>query len=227
MNNRKSIPSKTKKTIFKEAQSRCPFCGEESIDTLEIHHILEKSLGGTDTPENLILVCSNCHSKITAGAITNSDVLKKKQNLSSEQNMKPSKTEAKIFNISTGINTGIIGETVTIKNYKGSTTKILPPEGAIASNLHMRNYVKRLIDRYNEFKKADKNVGNFKYSIIYGAINREFKCKWDLVPVNRFEELVEYLKMRIDKTILGKAHKSRGQKNYSTFEEYLREHNSI
>jgi 5-methylcytosine-specific restriction endonuclease McrA len=55
---RKPIPSRTKKLIFQEAQSQCPFCGESDIDVLEIHHIDNDT--DNHSPENLILSCSNC-----------------------------------------------------------------------------------------------------------------------------------------------------------------------
>jgi len=36
----------------------CEICGSEAVD---IHHILLKSLGGTDDAENLIALCRKCH----------------------------------------------------------------------------------------------------------------------------------------------------------------------
>lgn len=42
---------------------KCKICKKES-SSLEKHHILPKSLGGTDCEDNLISICSNCHEKI-------------------------------------------------------------------------------------------------------------------------------------------------------------------
>ena len=42
---------------------KCKICKKES-SSLEKHHILPKSLGGTDCEDNLISVCSSCHEKI-------------------------------------------------------------------------------------------------------------------------------------------------------------------
>lgn len=36
---------------------------------VECHHIVERNEGGLDTPENLLPVCSNCHSKIHEGML--------------------------------------------------------------------------------------------------------------------------------------------------------------
>ena len=222
MTNKKSIPVKTQKQIYQEANSQCAFCPEKNTDTLEIHHIYERANGGGNESMNLILVCANCHEKITVGSIPKADIIQKKYELMLKRKSitKDIIPQAKIFNISTTTNNGIIGETVNIKTQK-NRLNILPPSGSIASDLHRRNYIKLLIDRYNEYKKADKTVGNFKYQLIYGAIIREFKCKWDLVPLSKFEELAMYLQSRIDKTILGRTQKSRGIKNYSTFEAFL------
>ena len=46
---------------FSEAHERCWRCGYET--KLEKCHIVPYSLGGQDTAENLILLCSMCHSE--------------------------------------------------------------------------------------------------------------------------------------------------------------------
>ena len=135
--------------------------------------------------------------------------------------MKPENKSGNSVNVSDSVNTGIIANTVNIKTNLKSKPKMSYPIGSIGNVLIKRNYVKYLIDRYNEYKKADKNVGNYKYALIYNAIIREFKSKWDFIPETRFEELVIYLQNRIDKTILGRTQKSRNHKNYESFEEYV------
>ena len=216
------IPEKIKKKIFQEANSSCPFCGENDVNALEIHHIYDRSKNGGNEAENLILVCSNCHSKITYGGISRSEVMKKKLMLIGKiLEMNPKSKPTQNVNVNNSINTGIIANTVNIKTNKKNVPKLSYPANSIGSDLLKRNYIKYLIDRYNEYKKADKNIGDFKYSIIYRAILREFKAKWDYVPLTRFEELVSYLQNRIDKTILGKTQKSRNHNNYETFEQYI------
>ncbi|MCM3711484.1 HNH endonuclease [Sporosarcina luteola] len=44
-----------------EAQERCWRCGCEA--RLERCHIVPKSLGGTNSPENLVLLCKRCHNE--------------------------------------------------------------------------------------------------------------------------------------------------------------------
>ena len=54
------------KEILKERMEdigKCELCGSKR--GLELHHCIPYSLGGEDTEDNLILVCSVCHSKLT------------------------------------------------------------------------------------------------------------------------------------------------------------------
>lgn len=48
------------------AKDRCAFCGNEAREVLELHHIVPRSAGGTDSPGNLIPLCANCHRKVHA-----------------------------------------------------------------------------------------------------------------------------------------------------------------
>lgn len=47
---------------------QCKKCKAKNT-RLEVHHILEKINGGTDTPDNLITLCSDCHGKIHMGTM--------------------------------------------------------------------------------------------------------------------------------------------------------------
>jgi hypothetical protein len=39
----------------------CEKCGNENYNILQVHHIIEKSKGGTNEFSNLLLLCPNCH----------------------------------------------------------------------------------------------------------------------------------------------------------------------
>lgn len=227
MQKRKAIPQKTKKLIWQEASNMCAFCDNTDVDVLQIHHIIDWAKDGTDEVENLILVCSNCHNKITNGSITTVEVFKAKMNLRSQNALTTPKSNvlkfpspSNVIQFEKSTNTGIVANNFHI-NTRNKTVKIEPPQGTIASDRDKRNYVKRLIEIYQDFKKADRNIDKMKYGLIYSAIKREFKCKWDLIPIWRFEELASFLQRRIDNTILGKNYKARGRRNYKTFEEFL------
>lgn len=218
---RKTIPKKVEKLIFQEANSSCSFCLENDVNTLEIHHIHEVSEGGSSEAENLILVCSNCHSKITHREISQQEVYQKKlKNLTSSNSTTQPQPQRNI-NIVDSVNNGVVAQSVasvTIKTSKSSVT-VPPPAGSIGGDLEKNNYAKYLIDRYHEFKKADMGRAKMNYTIFYGNIKKEFGAKWDHLPLGKFEQLCVYLKMRIDKTILGKSRRAKGQKSYSSFDE--------
>jgi hypothetical protein len=42
----------------------CYFCHEQDTHILETHHVVPRRFGGTDSPENLVRVCPNCHSRL-------------------------------------------------------------------------------------------------------------------------------------------------------------------
>jgi len=57
-----------RKSVFKRDGGRCQRCGcnvsmsqMDSQKTAETHHLIPKSAGGPDTPENLLLLCRSCH----------------------------------------------------------------------------------------------------------------------------------------------------------------------
>ena len=57
-------------TDWDEAHKRCWRCGHDS-SRLERCHIIPKSLGGSNKPENLVLLCNPCHKE--APDVTNKD----------------------------------------------------------------------------------------------------------------------------------------------------------
>jgi DNA replication protein DnaC len=78
MNKRKPIPPENERYIWQEAEDSCAICGDRDITTQDKHHIEFVSKGGGNKTDNLILVCSNCHRKIHAGVISESEVKDRK-----------------------------------------------------------------------------------------------------------------------------------------------------
>ncbi len=58
----------------------CQCCGKNHV-RLEVHHIIFRSLGGSDELDNLITLCEKCHSAIHDGKITLNLKGKRKRNL--------------------------------------------------------------------------------------------------------------------------------------------------
>ncbi|MCU4801310.1 HNH endonuclease [Halobacteria archaeon HArc-gm2] len=86
-----SSSSKTKKTpptpeklknklIFDRSGQRCEWC-EESYDHLQVHHIKPRREGGPNDPENLIVLCPNCHENADREAIPRSKLKAKVKRL--------------------------------------------------------------------------------------------------------------------------------------------------
>ena len=102
------------------------------------------------------------------------------------------------------------------------------PEGALGNDLLRKNYATYLIRRYGDFKQAELKRRDEKFN--WGALNKSIYTKYKAaginhIPVSRFGDLVDFLQAKIDKTILGRTQKSKGGRNYSSFEQYLAEIN--
>lgn len=53
--------------LFKERGAHCDICDLSNSNILQVHHIIEKSRGGTDEDNNLQILCPNCHYTIHLG----------------------------------------------------------------------------------------------------------------------------------------------------------------
>ncbi len=225
---RYTIPSRTKKLIFQEAGSQCPFCDESEVAALEIHHIIGVDVGGSNGPENLILVCSTCHSKITQGVIPQTNVVEKKRNLIYGGPRRRSVPHpSNVISIDGHVSRSIVANTVRFAGK--SSPRMQYPAGSVGANIHMKNYLDYLIRRYFEYRKADASFGEFGHARkfhpaeIHTSVHSKFKAKTFFVPEQRFEAECEYIQQRIDRTILGKRNKSRGIPNFQSFEAFLAE----
>jgi 5-methylcytosine-specific restriction endonuclease McrA len=54
--------AKLREQVLQRDSWRCQFCG--SMRNLEVHHQQFRSRSGEDKEENLITLCTNCHSSI-------------------------------------------------------------------------------------------------------------------------------------------------------------------
>jgi len=71
---RKMISQELKQSLLKESDFKCSVCGAQNF--LELHHIQPISLGGENSPDNLIVLCPTCHMAVDRANI-NSDLLKR------------------------------------------------------------------------------------------------------------------------------------------------------
>jgi len=221
--NDKPISRATEKAIHHEAAGACPFCGDTTLAVLQIHHIHGRAAGGTNDRSNLVLTCANCHDKIESGLISLSDVLKAKASMqrpasrSRTRRTRAETTPSNVVNFR-GPNSGIVANQVRVTAPR--RPRVVPPADVLATDGDRRSYALYLIKRYQKFKEADVK-GAMKHALIYKAVEREFGCTWEFVPLVRFQDLVSFLQNRIDDTKLGRNQRARGQRRYSTFSEYL------
>jgi len=56
------LTNQLRKSIYRRDGYRCALC--DSSQGLQIHHVVHRGQGGTDSPQNLITLCSYCHSHV-------------------------------------------------------------------------------------------------------------------------------------------------------------------
>lgn len=98
---------------------------------------------------------------------------------------------------------------------------IAAPAGSIGSDLLRRNYTKYLIDRYNRFASSQPDRRNFAFPAVFKLIERRYRVrKWELVPLEHFEDLCDELRSMIDRTWLASVNRSKAKRSYRSLEEY-------
>jgi len=233
-------------------QCGLPIVEESGVVTGIVCHIKARSKGGPrydakQTPEerhgyaNLIMMCAR-HSKLidsdpkthTVEVLRQMKEAQEKTGSIELSQADAQKTEAllrdyRAIYITAGghvmLNSpgSIQAANVTIRQPK-CKPRFLPVEGSLGSDLVRRNYVKHLIDRYNEFASKQRGRTSFSFAAIYGIIKKQFKADWERIPLARFDELLELLQGRIDRTQLGSINRGKGVKNYSSFGDFSRDH---
>lgn len=64
------LPRHYRYQILERDDFLCRFCGKGGKDSdiiLEVHHIVWRRHGGSDTPENLMTICRRCHMVLHYG----------------------------------------------------------------------------------------------------------------------------------------------------------------
>ena len=212
------------KRVFQEASSRCSFCSEAEVSSLEIHHI--DGNPSNNAIENLLLVCASCHSKITARVIAEKEIRRIKGFLGSQakpNTLRPDTTVS--VSILHSRFRGDIAHTIN-KFVSPNAPRPQYPQGSLGADLIEKGYVDYLIAQYYKCRKADASYGQerpFSHAEIHTTIQRRFGFRTFFMPVERFSDLVQFLQSRIDGTILGKNNGSRDVRNYHSFDEHVKQ----
>lgn len=116
-------------------------------------------------------------------------------------------------------------QNITINKISGRGRKSIPSvpsSGTVGSDSTKRTYVKHLYDRLVDFKSKIPKYDAIKAgSIVARKVTKLFGATWSNVPLSRYDSFVAYLQAEIDKTPIGKRNKSKGVKNYSSYEEFI------
>lgn len=109
-----------------------------------------------------------------------------------------------------------------VKKPKPTKPKLELPEGALGKELAKKNYIDYLKKRYGDWKQIELNKKGekFNWAAFTISLSKRYKASGiNYIDVQYFDDLVIYLKGRIDGTIMGKVNISKGIKNYSAFED--------
>lgn len=55
-----NISSSVRKQVYRREGYRCALC--DSTKYIQIHHVVKRSQGGTNSLHNLVCLCSDCHA---------------------------------------------------------------------------------------------------------------------------------------------------------------------
>ena len=137
-------------------------------------------------------------------------------------------TTTHVYNGSTHIEaSGNATQHIVINNVGGRgrrrSAASVPTSGTVGTDPHKRMYVEHLYARLFDFTSAIPKYSKGRAgATITRKVKAKFKATWTNVPIEWYDELVAYLKAEIDKTPIGRKNTSRGVRNYSSYEEYVK-----
>ena len=190
--------------------------------------------------DNLILLCRKHHTLIDNeidkySVETLTEIKKLHETYAGPANIEDSNEVARVLMETLNMNNnsgniavnspGVIqGKNISVYNAKKSVP-ILPAQGSIGADVIQSGYIQYLINRYNKFASQQPKKGRkFSHGAIAKNLSDKFGTNWRLLPVEKFEDLVQELHRRIDRTKIARINKGKNQKSYSTFDEYIKKH---
>jgi hypothetical protein len=108
----------------------------------------------------------------------------------------------------------VVGPT-TIKAH-GPKVQRAPIPGTVGADPYMKGELQKLVKRLGDFRRWQKGKDKARsiFPAIYGKYLRDKGYAVFDTPQERFREAVEYFHDKIDKTVLGRVNKGKGQRNY-------------
>jgi len=100
------------------------------------------------------------------------------------------------------------------------------PDGALGKDLQKKNYVTYLSRRYGDWKQIQFDTDGRGEKFNWASHNKSLMNRYhasgiNYIPVQYFDDLVAYLKDKIDKSQFGRNQKASGKRNYSEIQEHM------
>ncbi len=216
---RKAVPKRLEKKLFQEVRSQCPLCGESDVARLRIHHIKPYAESATHDPDEMVVLCANCHADADVGAIPVEKLYEAKRGF----RIIKFPHAAAVTQCVSGNGNVVAGRDVNIRMTTGARRAALPtPVGTVCDDPRKVGYLQYLAKRYNQFREWDAghNGERMKYGFIHGAYARHMKYAIRTTPIDAFAEGLEFLQGRIFGTKLGRIMNARGRRVFSPFEDF-------
>ena len=224
---RSPIKAHIKHSLMDECDSACAECRATKQSTLEFHHI--DGDRSWSVYENLIVLCSSCHSEFSRGGKSEADALLLKRMAQAGKLAPRLGSEPKVsVKFNSGVVAGTVG-TVNLKVPKSGLKPIVP--GTIGADADTRSYADYLVKKYIDWrKKSDAQLRKMgkppKRSFAAGAAHSILgegfgvSNSVNFIAEARFFDWVRSAQSKIDRTVWGRTNRYR---NYHTWEEHLRE----
>ncbi len=217
------------KELFQESGSVCAICDNTDVNKLIIHHIEPFAVTKSHEPENLIVVCANCHRDADLGIIPKERLRKIKASLRGPLKFPTAKTGPSTIVSGEHNIVAATGGVVNIDSvqFRTAAKRSIPPvlPGTVATDALRYNYLNYLANRYMEFRKwhCDTEGTEFKPMLVHVNFKRRFKCAIRHLPLTRFDEAVDYLQNQIANSKLGKIQRGKSRAIFQSFEDFAAE----
>jgi len=223
---RKTPPAKTRAILQKQIGSQCPFCRDEDVDHFVVHHI-DGDPAKNDI-DNLLMLCPTCHSKVTKGDISPSEVLGVKSTIVRYNQMQTRASRSGGPSFYGEVSQSVVGNGNQVTYNVKTTRRSKYPPGCIGSDVTKANYVSYLITRYHEYKEWEVGKEKMRYALFPSQLKSKYHIGKQRtlyhLSLGRFEELVTDIQKRIAGTALAKINAAKGQnRHFQNFEEYVAE----
>ena len=215
---RTAIPKRVEKQLYQEVGSRCPLCGEDDIAMLTIHHIDGYAKFRTHDPDEMVVLCRNCHAKADAGEIP-------------REKLYAAKCAPRIIKFPglPSVNQHVVGDgnivaagNVAIR-ISGREKRALAPRiaGTVCDDPRKVGYLQYLAKRYNQFREWGLHGSEpMKHGFIHSAYHRDMKYAIKTTPLELFDAGATFLQNRIANTKLGRILNNRGNPLFSRFDDF-------